>query len=94
MTICEQWAWKPNDEMKSLKTLLAAAPSCLRPAGRIGIISFQSGEDRLVKQAFNQGLQDGIYETISKDAIRPRTKEIVTNPRCSSARFRWAKVDS
>ena len=31
-------------------------------------------------------------ETISKDAIRPRTKEIVTNPRCSSARFRWAKI--
>jgi 16S rRNA (cytosine1402-N4)-methyltransferase len=83
-----------NDEMKSLITLLEVAPSCLRPGGRIGIISFQSGEDRLVKQAFNQGIQDGIYETISKDAIRPRTKEIVTNPRCSSARFRWAKVNS
>ena len=83
-----------NDEMESLKTLLAVAPSCLCPAGRIGIISFQSGEDRLVKQAFNQGIQDGIYETISKDAIRPRTKEIVTNPRCSSARFRWAKISA
>ncbi|MHC5213824.1 MAG: 16S rRNA (cytosine(1402)-N(4))-methyltransferase RsmH [Planctomycetota bacterium] len=83
-----------NDEMKSLITLLAVAPSCLRPGGRIGIISFQSGEDRLVKQAFNQGIQDGIYETISKDAIRPRTKEIVTNPRCSSARFRWAKISA
>jgi 16S rRNA (cytosine1402-N4)-methyltransferase len=81
-----------NDELKSIKTLLEAAPSCLGPGGRVGIISFQSGEDRLVKQALGQGLQDGIYETISKDAIRPRTKEIVTNPRCSSARFRWAKI--
>ncbi|MHC4961658.1 MAG: 16S rRNA (cytosine(1402)-N(4))-methyltransferase RsmH [Planctomycetota bacterium] len=81
-----------NDEMKSLKTLLTTAPSCLRPGGRIGIISFQSGEDRLVKEAFSQGSADGSYEAISKDAIRPRTKEIVTNPRCSSARFRWAKT--
>ncbi|MHC4554488.1 MAG: 16S rRNA (cytosine(1402)-N(4))-methyltransferase, partial [Planctomycetota bacterium] len=60
--------------------------------GRIGIISFQSGEDRLVKEAFSQGSADGSYEAISKDAIRARTKEIVTNPRCSSARFRWAKT--
>ena len=83
-----------NDEMGSLRKLLEVAPSCLRKGGRIGIISFQSGEDRRVKQAFNQDLRDGRYETISKDAIRPRTKEIVTNPRCSSARFRWAKIGS
>lgn len=81
-----------NDEMGSLRKLLEVAPCCLRPGGRIGIISFQSGEDRLVKQAFSRGSSDGSYETISIDAIRPRTKEIVMNPRCSSARFRWGKV--
>ncbi len=81
-----------NDEMGSLKELLKAAPSCLRKGGRIGIISFQSGEDRLVKEAFKQGGNDGVYETVSKDATRPRTKEIVANPRCSSARFRWGKI--
>ena len=80
-----------NDEMASLRKLLEVAPSCLRPGGRIGIISFQSGEDRLVKEALSRGSSDGSYEAISKNAIRPRTKEIVTNPRCSSARFRWAK---
>ncbi len=81
-----------NDEMGSLRKLLEAAPQCLRPGGRIGIISFQSGEDRLVKEAFFQDNDNGRYEVISKDAIRPRTKEIVTNPRCSSARFRWGKI--
>ncbi|MCD6175351.1 MAG: 16S rRNA (cytosine(1402)-N(4))-methyltransferase RsmH [Planctomycetes bacterium] len=83
-----------NDEMGSLRKLLEVAPSCLRAGGRIGIISFQSGEDRLVKQAFDQGYSSGSYETISKDAIRPRTKEVITNPRCSSARFRWGKIHS
>ena len=81
-----------NDEMGSLRKLLEVSPSCLRQGGRIGIISFQSGEDRFVKEAFNQGSSDGTYEAISKNAIKPRTKEIVTNPRCSSARFRWAKI--
>lgn len=83
-----------NDEMGSLRKLLEAAPACLRAGGRIGIISFQSGEDRLVKEAFSRGSSDGSYEAISRDAIRPRTKEIVTNPRCSSARFRWGKICS
>jgi 16S rRNA (cytosine1402-N4)-methyltransferase len=83
-----------NDELGSLKKLLELAPSCLRPGGRIGIISFHSGEDRLVKQSFRQNKDNGIYETISKDAIQPRTKEIVKNPRCSSARFRWAKIQA
>jgi 16S rRNA (cytosine1402-N4)-methyltransferase len=83
-----------NGEMRSLNTLLAAAPSCLRPGGRIGIISFQSGEDRLVKQAFKQGFQDGTYESIGKYALQPRTGEIMKNPRSSSARFRWARVSS
>ena len=83
-----------NDEMGSLRKLLEVTPACLREGGRIGIISFQSGEDRLVKEAFSRGNSDGSYEMISKDAIRPRTKEIVMNPRCSSARFRWGKIGS
>ena len=81
-----------NNELGSLKKLLELAPACLRPGGRIGIISFHSGEDRLVKNAFRQHKDKGIYETLSKNAIQPRTKEIVMNPRCSSARFRWAKA--
>ena len=80
-----------NDELASLSQLLRLAPFCLRPAGRIGIISFHSGEDRLVKQAFRQGLRDGIYEQASEEIIRPTRQEIHDNPRSSPAKFRWAR---
>ncbi len=79
-----------NDELSSLKQLLAAGPQCLRPGGRIGIISFHSGEDRLVKNAFRQGRKDGVYSSISKNALTPRTREVMQNPRSASAKFRWA----
>ncbi len=79
-----------NDELGSLKELLRLAPYCLRPGGRIGIISFHSGEDRLVKQSFRDGVQAGLYQSAAENAIVPRIKEIMSNPRCSSAKFRWA----
>lgn len=80
-----------NGELDSLEKLLKDAPGCLRPGGRLGIISFHRGEDRLVKRAFREGLEEGIYEEISPKAIAPRKWEIMQNPRSSSARFRWAK---
>ena len=79
-----------NDEIGSLQQLLQAAPKCLKPGGRIGIICFHSGEDRLVKNNFRKSCDDGIYKSISKNALMPRTGEIVRNPRCASAKFRWA----
>ncbi|MEN6385347.1 MAG: 16S rRNA (cytosine(1402)-N(4))-methyltransferase RsmH [Phycisphaerales bacterium] len=79
-----------NDELGSLKELLRVAPYCLKSAGRLGIISFHSGEDRLVKQSFRDGLESGVYSEISKNAIMPKIKEVVSNPRCASAKFRWA----
>ncbi len=79
-----------NDEIGSLKELLRIAPYCLRPGGRIGIISFHSGEDRLVKQSFRDGVESGIYQSASQNAIVPRIREIASNPRSSSAKFRWA----
>ena len=80
-----------NDELGALKQLLRSAPWCLRAGGRIGIITFQSGEDRLVKQAFRDGLRDGTYAAISDDCIRPTSAEIGANPRSRPAKFRWAK---
>ena len=80
-----------NNELGVLEKLLAKAPCCLRPGGRIGIISFHSGEDRLVKQSFRDGYQAGLYEAISEKAIVPDKWEITKNPRSSSARFRWAR---
>jgi len=79
-----------NDELGSLKELLRIAPYCLRPGGRIGIISFHSGEDRLIKQSFRDGTRNGIYRSAAKKVIVPQIKEIASNPRSASAKFRWA----
>ncbi len=79
-----------NDELGTLKELLRLAPFCLRPGGRIGIISFHSGEDRLVKKSFREGFRNGTYKAVSKYIIVPQKKEIFTNPRSASAKFRWA----
>jgi 16S rRNA (cytosine1402-N4)-methyltransferase len=79
-----------NDELGCLRELLRVAPYCLRPGGRIGIISFHSGEDRIVKQSFRDGVRNGIYQSAAEDAIVPQTKEINSNPRIASAKFRWA----
>jgi len=79
-----------NDEPGALRQLLRAAPACLRPGGRIGFISFHSGEDRIVKQAFREGLRQGVYEAASEEVIRPSREEVRANPRAAPAKFRWA----
>jgi len=83
-----------NDELGCLRELLRAAPYCLRPGGRIGIISFHSGEDRLVKHSFRDGVRGGVYQSAAEDAIVPQFKEINSNPRSASAKLRWAAVKS
>ena len=81
-----------NDELSAIRQLLRLAPQCLRPGGRIGIISFHSGEDRLAKKAFRDGYRQGLYEAHSARVIRPGGREVYLNPRSSSAKFRWARV--
>jgi 16S rRNA (cytosine1402-N4)-methyltransferase len=83
-----------NDELGALRELLRIAPYCLRPGGRIGIISFHSGEDRLVKRSFRDDVRNGIYRSAAKNPIVPRIKEIISNPRSASAKFRWAVLKS
>ncbi len=80
-----------NNELSSLNQLLRIAPACLRPGGRIGILSFHSGEDRLVKQSFRDGRRGGVYDAGGEELLRPTAAEIRDNPRSSPARFRWAK---
>lgn len=79
-----------NDELGALSQLLRTVPYCLRPGGRIGIISFHSGEDRLVKKAFREGQRAGLYEAVAEEVIRPSPSERRDNPRSSSAKLRWA----
>jgi len=79
-----------NDEFGVLDMLLRTLPSCLKPGGRVAILTFHSGEDRRVKLAFKQGLSDGLYSSIADDVIRASPEEKRANPRSSSAKLRYA----
>jgi 16S rRNA (cytosine1402-N4)-methyltransferase len=79
-----------NREPGNLQRLLAVAPGVLKAGGRIAIISFHSGEDRLVKQSFRDGLREAIYSEISDDPIVATAEEQAINPRSRSAKLRWA----
>jgi 16S rRNA (cytosine1402-N4)-methyltransferase len=79
-----------NDEFSALDTLLRHLPMCLKPGGRVAILTFHSGEDRRVKKAFEAGQRDGHYADIARDLIRPTPEERRDNPRSSPAKLRWA----
>jgi 16S rRNA (cytosine1402-N4)-methyltransferase len=80
-----------NDEIGQLDHLLRTLPFALRPGGRVAIISFHHGEDRRVRAAFESGLAEGIWSSISPGPIRPTAPERRDNPRSASALLRWAK---
>jgi 16S rRNA (cytosine1402-N4)-methyltransferase len=80
-----------NRELGNLDNLLRILPTCLKPGGCAAIISFHSGEDRLVKAAFRSGLEKGIYSDISPEPLRADLEERTENPRSRSAKLRWAK---
>lgn len=80
-----------NDEFSALDTLLRHLPNCLLPGGRVAILTFHSGEDRRVKQAFEAGRDAGCYSVISEEVVRPSASERRDNPRSASAKLRWAR---
>lgn len=80
-----------NRELANLQQLLRVIPTVLKPGGVAAVISFHSGEDRLVKAAFRDGLRSGIYSAISEDPVRPTFEERTANPRSRSAKLRWAR---
>jgi 16S rRNA (cytosine1402-N4)-methyltransferase len=77
-----------NDELKWLEVALRRLPDCLRPAGRLAVVSFQSLEDRLVKDAFRN---DSRLQVLTRRPIRPSEAERETNPRSRSAKLRVAE---
>ena len=76
-----------NDELPSLQQFLTVAPQWLKPQGRIGIISFHSLEDRIIKHAFRD---NQLLQVITKKPITAQAEEIAENPRARSAKLRFA----
>lgn len=79
-----------NGEFSALDAWLRSLPHCLRPSGRIAVLTFHSGEDRRVKKAFQAGEREGLYARINDEVIRASADEVRANPRASSAKLRWA----
>lgn len=79
-----------NDEFSVLDALLSQIPGCLTSGGRVAIMTFHSGEDRRVKNAFKQGYLRGDYSSIADEVTRPSMKEQRDNPRSTSAKLRFA----
>ena len=80
-----------NDEFSALEIFLRNLPACLKPGGRIAILTFHSGEDRRVKKAFESGLRAGDYAQVASEVVRPSAEERHANPRSTSAKLRWAR---
>jgi len=79
-----------NDEFSALDTFLRNLPVCLKPGGRVAILTFHSGEDRRVKKSFQSGLWNGIYSAIAEEVVRATPEEQHSNPRSAPAKLRWA----
>ncbi|RHR32597.1 16S rRNA (cytosine(1402)-N(4))-methyltransferase RsmH [Clostridium sp. AF19-22AC] len=79
-----------NSEFEVLYEFLDKLPHILAPGGRAAILTFHSGEDRLVKKSFKQYQREGLYSEIAKDVIRPSAEECARNSRARSTKMRWA----
>ena len=77
-----------NEELKWLEVALRRLPGCLRPGGRLAVISFHSLEDRRVKESFRD---NGHVKVMTRRPIRPTESEIAANPRSRSAKLRVAE---
>ena len=77
-----------NDELGALDRLLASLPGCVRPGGRVAIISFHSLEDRRVKQAFRER---DVWEVLTRKPLQASEEETRSNPRARSAKLRAAR---
>ncbi|MCI6885952.1 MAG: 16S rRNA (cytosine(1402)-N(4))-methyltransferase RsmH [Lachnospiraceae bacterium] len=79
-----------NNEFEVLYAFLDKLPHVLAPGGRAAILTFHSGEDRLVKKSFRQYQKEGLYSEIANDVIRPSAEECIRNSRAKSTKMRWA----
>ena len=98
-----------NEELDALETALPQMRDALGPGGRLGVITYHSGEDRIVKHAFREWARDcvcpprqpvctcrghALGAVLTKKPVVPDPQEIATNPRARSAQFRVFEVAS
>lgn len=79
-----------NNEFEVLEAFLEKLPEVMAPNGRVAILTFHSGEDRLVKKAFKRFQKEGIFSDVAKEVIRPSAEECRQNGRARSTKMRWA----
>ena len=79
-----------NNEYEVLESLLEKLPDILAPGGKVAILTFHSGEDRLVKKTFKRHKNEGLYSEIAEEVIRPSMEECIANSRAKSTKMRWA----
>lgn len=77
-----------NDELNNLFQGLTKAITYLAPSGRLIVIAYHSGEDRIVKNIFRTFEEQGQIRRLNKKVIKPSTSEIDANPAARSARMR------
>jgi 16S rRNA (cytosine1402-N4)-methyltransferase len=80
-----------NQELDEIRALLEAAPHLLKPSARLVVISFHSLEDRICKDSFREGAQQGIWNILTKKPVTAGEEEIDCNPRSRSAKLRAAE---
>lgn len=79
-----------NSEFEVLYEFMEKLPGILAPGGRAAILTFHSGEDRIVKKTFKELKKTGVYSEIANDVIRPSAEECSRNSRARSTKLRWA----
>lgn len=79
-----------NSEYEVLDAFLQKLPAAMAPGGRIAILTFHSGEDRMVKKSFKEWKKAGVYSEIAEEVIRPSAQECARNSRARSTKMRWA----
>lgn len=77
-----------NDELGALEEFLSKSLNFLTSGGRIGVITFHSLEDRMVKNFFRLKEKEGVLKVLTKKPITPSEQEIKFNPRSRSSKLR------
>jgi 16S rRNA (cytosine1402-N4)-methyltransferase len=82
-----------NKELEGLEKVIDSLPQIIKPGGRVAIITFQSLEDRVVKNRFREMAKEGLISIITKKPIPVSLSETRDNPRARSAKMRSAIIN-